>query len=373
MAIIKKFLPAVLVVTVVSVVASYANQRFDPYAEYKKFDKKPLALEKKKLKHYQHELNLIHEKLKLHLSQRERSILAGLHFIISFADDEQNFEYLFADLLLLSSALKHAEDRIHQKEIVTSFIATTFKRGAKNLERLFGTEENQRWKFISLLGQLTYFPQWQEIYHAFYRSHFPPVDKTTSPKADQTLDYALAVNDYKRIFDHILEHSFLHHFNRMATNHDLLLPEDKFQSYLKKLEAYTYIQDHPQGSSQLRSLGYLATHVILVINNYGEFPASDSLAWKKAQEYIEGSFEKISKMGDFDLYAEYIQCLKFFYPGENSSRIKRLEKFIYDLQRPDGSWGSERDFKTNPYTAIHPTGAALMALNSGNLPRQIHR
>src|SRR6185436_2404269 len=111
-------------------------------------------------------------------------------------------------------------------------------------------------------------------------------------------------------------------------------PKDSFPEYLKAFEKFIY-QDHQIEDPRFRDLGYLATHIPLVLTNYGEYELNNSMNAKNAKAYIESSFEKTRQLGDFDLFAEYIQSLKMFNPKDR--RIKDLERFIYSLQRPDGS------------------------------------
>ncbi len=366
---IKTFIKSMAILSVFSAVVisvGYAYHKYDPFSEYKAFIKKPLHIKPKQLKHYAEEEQLIRAKLKLQLSERERSILAGIHWIISLADDDKNFDNFFSDFMLLLNNLSRSEDRIHQGEVVSLVAKHSLARAEKKLSELFKKDEESRWHFIGILQSLNHHPEFKENYLKFYKKNFGPILEATYKDDDE--EYLKAIKDslYQDIFDFLVQGSFLHYYLSKAEDSDLEFPPNKFQKYLKEFENFNYNTEHPVGE-EFRSLGYLVTHVVLALTNYGEFPIDDGVNRKKAQAYIESSFEKTkNQLGDFDLFAEYILCLKIFNPGQDP-RVKELEKFLFSLQRPNGSWGSERDFKTTSYTAIHPSGAALMALNQSNL------
>lgn len=367
--VIARTVPAVFIVGLLTtLLVGYVHNKWDPFTPYKDFTKGPLSIKPKKLKHYADEEQLIREKLKLDLSHRERVILAGIHWIITFADDDNNFDFLFPDFMLLMQKLTMSENRAHQEEVAKLIVKKSFARAENKLASLFSADEESRWNFIRLFDILARNPEFQNSYFRFYQKHFGP-NLRLNYKADGTeFLKAIELADYQILFAYLLQTSFLHYYLAAVKNPSAVLPSDEFPRLLKEFESFNYILDHPVDSPQFRSLGYLATHIVLYLTNYGEFAIKDGTNKRKAQAYIESSFDKVRhQLGDFDLLAEYVQCLKILNPGEDQ-RINDLEKFLFSLQRPDGSWGSKWDFKTNPYTAIHPGGAALMALNQPNSP-----
>lgn len=359
-----KGLCALVLIGLVVGAARYSLRAYDAFSPYRAFIKMPLAIKEKHLKHYAKEELMIRNKLKLDLSQRERSILAGLHWIIAFADDDKNFDFLFPDFMLLLNTLSNSENRAHQREVVNSIAKSSLARAEKKLNTFYSNDEESRGNFISILQSLHRYPEFKDSYFKFYKNNFGPILKEAYEDDDKDYIKALETASYKDIFDFLVHGTFFHYYLVKNKDTDLELPEDKLQNYLKKFESFNYNLDHPLGD-EFRSLGYLATHVVLALTNYGEFALMDGVNKRKVQSYIESTFDKARTLGDFDLFTEYIWCLKIFNPGKDT-RIKELENFIYALQRPDGSWGSKRDFTTNSYTAIHPSGAALMALNQSN-------
>lgn len=354
-----KFAPVLFILTSFTLWFGYAEAKRDPFSRYRDFVKKPFEITKpEQALHYGAEEELIRSKLKLELSQKERSILAGLHWILGLTDDNDAFSALFPDFLLFLDKMSASEDRIHQKEVVDKIIKKTFARASDNLDKLFNNEDMSRWRFIGLFPILLKHPEFQEKYYSFYNKHWPDLKKAYAEK--DNFDQAIKNNNYHALFNYLVWPSFLHYYLR-ETKNILATPEDLFPTYLEKFKNFDY-KDHQIDESAFRDLGYLATHVVLALTNYGLLPIAESTNTEKVKNYLESSFEKARQLGDFDLFAEYIQSYKILGLA-HGEKIKELENFIYDLQRPDGSWGSERDFNTHPYTAIHPGGAALMALN----------
>lgn len=335
-----------------------ASDNKDPFAAYRNFEKKPLDLKGEKLEHFDEEALLLREKLTLDLSRKERAILAGLHFVLNFVDADKHFKFLFPDFLLLMHAMSHSHGRVHQKEVAKAIIKKALKRGYAHLKEFFPQDEMAGWRFSGIFPVLAHYPEEEKRYFEFYKQQWPRIKDSKAPDA-RVLREAMARSEYKELFNFLVFSSFPHWYLHKVKTPPVPMPEDKYPSYLKAFEEFTY-KDHAYNSTQFRNLGYLATHIPLILTNYGEYPLKDSLNAKKAEDYINASFEKARLAGDFDLYAEYIQCLKMY--GKDA-RTSELEDFLYDLQRPDGSWGSDRDFKKNAYTAIHPSGAAMMALN----------
>src|SRR5580704_2892855 len=102
-----RFVAVLLFVSFIFLVG-YARHKQDPFSAYRDLVKKPLLIKEKKLNHYAEEEALIREKLKLSLSDKEYSILSGIHWILGLADDDKNFKFLFPDFMLLIDALSNS-------------------------------------------------------------------------------------------------------------------------------------------------------------------------------------------------------------------------------------------------------------------------
>lgn len=361
-AVLKKrsFISILLTLGVITISIGYAQYRYDPFAPYRDFVKKPLLIKPTPLKYFANEERLIREKLKLDLVPKERSILSGLHWVIGLADDEKKFKVLFPDFLLLIDSLSHGHGRVHQEEVAKAISKRALSMSLDKLSKLFENEPQSGWRFLGLLPVLSQYPELLKGYLSFYQKQWPDLHKDQAPSVKEFQE-AVDKKRYQDLFDALVITSFPHYYRMKVKDSSALLPPDMFPGYLKAFESMVY-KDHPIEDQDFRTLGYLVTHVPMVLTNYGEYKLPKGVNSEKAKAYMESSLKKAHQLGDFDLFAEYILCLKMFGP-DDSPHIKDLEKFIFKLQRPDGSWGSKRDFATSPYTAIHPTGAALMALN----------
>ena len=359
---IYKLAPALFILVSIMFWLSQAQSKNDSFSEYRDFEKKPIVINKPdKINYYHNEEALIREKLKLKLSQKEYSILAGLHWILGLADNDEAFQFLFPDFMLLMNTLSKSDTRIHQQEVIDKIIKASFARVQKDFAKYFPKEEMARWRFLGLFPILLRHPEFQEKYFSFYTKNW--ADILSKDFASQEADYETALKEkkFKTIFDYLVWPSLLHNYLVKVSKPPIITPADKFPEYVNRFKSFDY-PDYSIDQPGFRDLGYLATHVILALTAYGQEPMPEGEIKQKVQKYIESSFDKARILGDFDLFAEYIQSLKIINP-KRDNKIKDLEQFLYDLQRPDGSWGSEKDFKTHPYTAIHPSGAALMALN----------
>lgn len=344
----------------ITISIGYAQYRYDPFAQYRDFVKKPLLIKPTPLKHFANEERLIREKLKLDLVPKERSILSGLHWVLGLTDDEKKFKELFPDFMLLIDSLSHGHGRVHQEEAARAISKRALSMSLDKLSDLFDDKPESGWRFLGLLPVVSQYPELLKGYLDFYQKQWPKLNEDEPPSAKE-FQKAVDEKRYQDLFDALVITSFPHYYRVKIKDSTVPLPPDRFPEYLKAYESIIY-KDHPIEDRDFRTLGYLVTHIPMVLTNYGEYKLPKGVNADKAKAYMESSFKKAHKLGDFDMFAEYILCLKMFGP-DDSPHIKELEKFIYGLQRPDGSWGSQRDFTTSAYTAIHPTGAALMALN----------
>ncbi len=353
-----RFSLAALAIVSIGIVFGFKAEP-DTFASYRDSTKKPLAIKSKKLNYFAEEARLIEEKLKLDLSVKERSILSGLHWVVGLMDDEKKLRDIFADFLLMIDSLTNSRGRIHQREVAIAITKKSLKLAQNNLGKFFDKEEASAWRFLGLLPMLVKYPTENKKYFAFYKKQWPDFE-TAKPLELKEIKQAIDKSSFQELFDALVITSFPHYYRIKSKKLPVLVPQDVFPSYLREYAKLNY-KDFPLEDPKFRMLGYLVTHIPLVLTNYCEYQLPKNEVAKKAHEFIESSFKKARLLGDFDLYAEYILSLKMF--GAKKDRVADMESFIYDLQHPDGSWGSERDFTTSSYTAIHPSGAALMALN----------
>lgn len=334
------------------------NPKF--FASYVETEKKAVVFRDRTLTNYANAERLIIDKLKLNLSKKERAILRGLYWLIGFADSDDNFNRIFSNFLLLLHELGFSKERAFQKQIVTSIMETSLARGAKNLSKIFSDDD--QWDFISIFPIILDYPALQNPYFRRYQEQFGQ-KSSDSVSEDQRRKFssALKKRNYDEISDILLDASFLHAYIFKSKRY-MKLPENNFFLFLNQLNEIDFNERYPVDSTEFHDLSYLATHIPLMLTNYGEFPLHDNVHGGKAKAYLLNTFEKAYQAKDLDLFAEYVQCLKLI--NQKAPELKALDSILMNLQRSDGSWGERDDFHdTDPYSVFHPTWTVLTALN----------
>ena len=150
-----------------------------------------------------------------------------------------------------------------------------------------------------------HYPKFEAAYRDFYHPQFSFNDEGFN------FQKALDSKSYQEMYEHLVYTSFLHYYLAKAKTPISRLPADSFLEDLKKLEQFEYKQDYAVKSDEFVQLGYLATHVLLVLTNYGQMAIKDGVNTRKAADYIIATFGKVrDQLGYLDLFAEYIQGLK---------------------------------------------------------------
>lgn len=325
---------------------------------------KPKSLKTRDLVNYAEEDRLIAQKFEKKLSNKERAILHGLYWLIGFADSDKNFDFLSSSFLLLLYEMTFSKGRVEQQEIAKLILKKSLARAEKRLSKLFPPSERSQWMLIGLFHILLKYPEFMPSFQKYYEDKFAIKDPESQSKEEKR-DFDLAIKDksYRAIYEELIDTSFLHYYLSLTKDPIKKLPRDNFPVYLKQLESLDYDENLPVKSDIFINIGYLATHVILVLTNYGEFLIKNDVNMRKAKTYIKNTFDKVrNELGYLDLLAEYVQCLEILEP-RNNEHIKESIKFLIDLQRSDGSWGTASSIQSDPYTAFHPTWAVLTALN----------
>jgi hypothetical protein len=317
------------------------------------------------LKYYDHADSLISKYLKQDISATEKSILKGLRWLIKFIDKDSNFEFLHTNLFLLLHELSLNKGRFYQQEVAQVILEASLARAEPILAKLYPQSYGSAWKFIGLLHILEHNKKFKNSYYKFFKNNFKNNYKNNFNDDKNYYSQALKNKSYKEIYDYLISTSFLYYYLTQTNTKLPNLPHDNFKAALKQLEELNYDTELSSDSEEFINLGYLATHVILVLTNYGALPIKDSINMRKAAHYIQESFSKVYNLGYIDLLAEYIQCLKIIQPliKNSTKEISKYEQFLLDQQRSDGSWGNDRSDNGDPYTVFHPTWAVLTAIN----------
>lgn len=336
--------------------ASSMPDQEDSFAAYRDFSPDAAAPSERTLVHYSEADKLIEASLQKHLSKKEASILRALHWLIGFVDNNENFDSIAPYFFLLLHEMTASKGRVYQKRVAEHILKTSLTRAQKRLHKIYPNNTTGKNNFIGVLQILLEYPEYQAPYFEFYH-------RTMNFKSEPfDFEKAIKSNSYQKICEHLVSASFLHYYLTKTKNPIAGLPQDTFVNDLKKFEQFRYQLNYATESLEFVQLGYLATHVLLVLTNYGQFALPNSLDARRGADYIVATFNKAKSLGYLDLFAEYIQCLKMTHRASRTS-ISELEDFLYELQRPDGSWGTGQTLSSDPYTAFHPTWAVITALN----------
>ena len=357
-----------LIVLVVGAACSFAAYYFtDPYRDYRAWSLKSIELQSVQLTFNQSNLHQVLVELEK-LDSRQRSltqldeILAGLHWLIVFIDDSEHFQDLFSDFIIFSEELSRSSSYPQLAEIGSRLLVDSLQRAQADLGAIFSADEEGLWDFIGILPIVAQVPEVKTAYFQFYEKRFSHLAKQAYQSEEMTFEQAVKQKNFHVIGDYLIDTSFLHYYRLTPDGVTIPLPPDTFLQHMQSFEKFDYPTDLNSQSAAFSDLAYLATHVVLVMTNYGEHPISADINSQKVGEYINITFPIVRfQLSDLDLLAEYLQSLKILQPTDDP-RIQMTEVFILSLQRSDGSWGTAQDFAGEPYDAFHPTWAVLTAL-----------
>lgn len=339
-----------------------AHGVLDALAPYRQNEPQAFVAKPRALDYYSQAEKLIASKLRLELSRKEAAILAGLYWLIGFVDKDSNFNSLASNFLLLLHEMTFSKERKHQREVAQMILKTSLACARSRLQDMYPRSLEGAWEFIALLPIIEQYPEFKPSYHEFYNKQFATLKKGEFEDDNNNYNTAIQNKNYSDIYNYLISTSFLYYYLQVTKAPIKGLPKDYFQEALIKLEPLEYDPNISLQDPNFIQLGYLATHVLLVLTNYGQHHIKDSVNMRNAARYIRDTLDKVRyELGYLDLLAEYVQCLKIIDPSDTN--ITSLDNLLFDLQRSDGSWGLKQSFPADPYTVFHPTWAVLTALN----------
>lgn len=132
----------------------------------------------------------------------------------------------------------------------------------------------------------------------------------------KTFCKALERKNFPLLTEYLCYTSFHYYDPRRENAPNLTSAGNLFIRYLKEIEEISYIGIRYEERDNFIDLGYFATHVIFVLNNYGEFQIRESINKRKAENFIDKTSDFVGEqLGHLDLFAEYLQCLKMLNRG----------------------------------------------------------
>ncbi|HAA59067.1 MAG TPA: hypothetical protein DCE42_30210 [Myxococcales bacterium] len=133
---------------------------------------------------------------------------------------------------------------------------------------------------------------------------------------------------------------------------------------LRLLRQRTYLsfdQDKDPDKENAEDSAYLATHVVFVMNNYGQLRLPPS-ALPKVYPYVRRNFHVGLQNKDVELLAEFLDVLRTVgFDETNDKMVAQGTAFLLRTQKQDGSWGDWEQEK-DPYDALHYTWCGVLGL-----------
>jgi hypothetical protein len=304
------------------------------------------------------------ERLEAHLPELEveeaEAALRGALWTVRFVQPDAHFDQIFSDYLLMLHELyvQPADETV--RRCLHDLILNALQRAEPRLAAIFPSTPYGAWDFQTILRILWEHEGPVEAYEGFYREVLSGHEELTY---DTTFEEALQARDYDTLCDYLIDAAFLHYLREERPEGSIALPPDRLPHYIRELAHLEYVHTVSSKPEAYQAQNYFATHVILVLSDYGSKRVLDCKLADHALRYVQEEFEPVwRRVPDMDLLAEFIHCLKIARL-DDQTLVDKAARHLLDLQRPDGSWGSDEDLAGSPYQAFHPTWTVATALN----------
>lgn len=290
---------------------------------------------------------------------KERAILAGLHWMVRYLEEERHFRSVFSDYVLALHELTLFEKQRPWVEVVRGILRRSFARAWPAREKIFAKSVAGKWDFVSMIYLLYQHGIPHEPYLHFYHSYFPAGEETQG----KSFERAFRERDYDRLGDFLIDACFLDLLLRKYPRVPFRLPHNRLATYVRRLDNLPLIHSFTSNPDGYHHQNYFVTHVILSMNHYSESPLLDTPLSRRMLAYLKREFATVRyRVGDIDLLAEFVYSLKC-YGLEDALMVQEAQQFLLAQQRPWGAWGKAADWRGSAYDAIHPTLAVITALN----------
>ncbi len=307
----------------------------------------------------QRELDALRVSFSRSTDAKERAILAGLHWMVRYLEEEKHFRSVFSDYMLALHELTLFEKQRPWVEVVRAILRRSFVRAWPAREKIFSKSVAGKWDFVSMIYLLYQHDIPREPYLHFYHSYFPVGEQTQG----KSFERAFRERDYDRLGDFLIDSCFLDLLLRKYPRTPFRLPSNHLAAYVRRLDSLPLIHTFASNPDGYHHQNYFVTHVILSMNHYSESPLLDTRLSRRMLAYLKREFATVRyRVDDIDLLAEFVYSMKC-YGLEEMSMVREAHRFLLSQQRPWGAWGKASDWRGSAYDAIHPTLAVITALN----------
>ena len=176
----------------------------------------------------------------------------------------------------------------------------------------------------------------------------------TGPPSDQTLEISSGVEVSKyRAFSNAIIHAF--YADRVGLN--LGCTFCQIFQWLPSLRPYKGPRELPW--HEYIDQCYLVTHIIFVMNNWGELSLHPSL-FPNEYFFLRANFDIHIQQRDVHLIAEFTETLRSFGCDDKDELIQKGIRTLLSLQDENGIWDDTDG--NDPYRTYHATMCGAQAL-----------
>lgn len=302
-------------------------------------------------------------------TSREVALQRGLAWTLRLLDADHTLHFMAGDVLEMLHELTVPAPESALARAAGDAIRITAARIAVDPGRYFTPNTQGRWQFIAVIRLLLEHDVDVRPFSPFYEEHFPgpPGAAYEDLFYDIPFDEAVRTAHHRSMGNYLTYSSFLHFLVRDYPASGFELPDDDFHRLLSRLVDLHYMTDGLT-DADVTEQDYFATHLAMMLTNWGEESLLQSAVTRRLvprlSAYLDDRYDRV-RLGstDFVLFAEFVEALRLLgLPADD--RVARGEAELLARQHEDGSWGAEIEatILENPYTALHPTWAAMAAL-----------
>lgn len=291
------------------------------------------------------------------LDERDRAVFRGLRWCIVFCDEDENFNFTFANYLTMLDELTLHQPSGELASIVHNLILREFQRAQSRLPKLFSADASGYVDFISILPIAYHHQAPIGTLKEFAERQFANV---TVPDRLAEFRKALRERNYDLLTTLVVDAAFKNMAYQWKADKDFRLPPDNYEVIMAQCSKIPFLRKYRDEA--FHDQNYYATHVLLALNHYGQEKLKASLTSDEVFFYLVDQYKVVrNRIGDLDLLCEYLYCFRQFAP-KGVQFITEGEKYVMSLQNQDGSWGTKEDFEGDPYDRLHPTWTAITLL-----------
>ncbi len=293
-------------------------------------------------------------------SRVERSLLAGLHWLVKTVEKNASFDSIFPSYVILLDQLRQHHQLQPVGYIARLLLQNAFRRARPHLSDIFDKTMEDKWRFISILPLLYEYNISQKAYLKFYQTRFPK----GFPNAKKKLfAQALKKKDYEDLNNLLEQEARLYAFLKDHPRNPYALRASRLPQYLKQLTRIKLTETFQGNDEAYTDQNYLVLRWLSLLKTWGKRTSNTRVLQTRLQTILQKEFATIRhKTEDMELQATTTQRL--LEMSNKKLPLKSTIHHLISLQNIDGSWGTDEDFSKGTHLATRPTFTVLRALHA---------